>query len=388
MQRGLQYARSGHGPCWPSVKINRSPSSTLQHAMLCVQPIQCNCAKTMQMGGRMQARAATLVRPVPHVERASELPRRTISTPAPPGPLAFELLQGNLVRFSSDARFKNVPTAVLVHGILGSRRNLQSFARMIVEGFPTWQVMLVDLRCHGESAAAAGAQPAVGPHTVQSAARDVLNLLREQKLFPHMLVGHSFGGKVVMSMAQQFGTRLPRPVQTWVLDTLPGEVRAGGPDRQDHPADLIDTLRRKLQPIHSRNDVMDQLVHAGFSLPIARWVLTNLQPAEGGSMRWTFDLDGIAELYDSYEATNLWDLLQSPPEGLHLDFVRAERSHFRWEGGVADDIKALGHKVHLLKDAGHWVHTDNPNGLFDIMASSFGVVDLHLERAVAGTRRR
>eukprot|EP00879_Flechtneria_rotunda_P014713 GHRR01015374.1.p4 GENE.GHRR01015374.1~~GHRR01015374.1.p4 ORF type:complete len:102 (+),score=44.90 GHRR01015374.1:937-1242(+) len=73
--------------------------------------------------------------------------------------------------------------------------------------------MLVDLRCHGESAAAAGAQPAVGPHTVQSAARDVLNLLREQKLFPHMLVGHSFGGKVVMSMAQQFGTRLPRPVQ-------------------------------------------------------------------------------------------------------------------------------------------------------------------------------
>lgn len=46
---------------------------------------------------------------------------------------AFELLQGNLVRFSSDSATKDVPTAVLVHGILGSRRNLQSFARMIVE---------------------------------------------------------------------------------------------------------------------------------------------------------------------------------------------------------------------------------------------------------------
>jgi pimeloyl-ACP methyl ester carboxylesterase len=53
----------------------------------------------------------------------------------------------------------------------------------------------------------------VGPHTVQSAARDVLALLREQRMFPHMLVGHSFGGKVVMSMAQQFGAQLPRPVQ-------------------------------------------------------------------------------------------------------------------------------------------------------------------------------
>jgi hypothetical protein len=46
---------------------------------------------------------------------------------------AFELIKGNLVRFSSDAQSKNVPTAVLVHGILGSRRNLHSFAHMIVE---------------------------------------------------------------------------------------------------------------------------------------------------------------------------------------------------------------------------------------------------------------
>lgn len=46
---------------------------------------------------------------------------------------AFEVIKGNLVRFSSDAQSKNVPTAVLVHGILGSRRNLHSFAHMIVE---------------------------------------------------------------------------------------------------------------------------------------------------------------------------------------------------------------------------------------------------------------
>lgn len=75
----------------------------------------------------------------------------------------------------------------------------------------------MDLRCHGESAAAFGAKPAVGPHTVQSAAKDVLTLLRDLKMFPHMLVGHSFGGKVVMSMAQQFGASLPRPVQVRVV---------------------------------------------------------------------------------------------------------------------------------------------------------------------------
>jgi pimeloyl-ACP methyl ester carboxylesterase len=48
---------------------------------------------------------------------------------------------------------------------------------------------------------------------VESSARDVLNLLRQLRMFPNMLVGHSFGGKVVMSMAHQFGASLPRPVQ-------------------------------------------------------------------------------------------------------------------------------------------------------------------------------
>jgi dienelactone hydrolase len=37
------------------------------------------------------------------------------------------------VRFSRGSSSKDPPTAVLVHGILGSRRNLQSFARQIVE---------------------------------------------------------------------------------------------------------------------------------------------------------------------------------------------------------------------------------------------------------------
>lgn len=128
---------------------------------------------------------------------------------------------------------------------------------------------------------------------------------------------------------------------------------------------------------------------AGFSLPVARWVTTNLRAVQGSShLHWTFDLDGIADMYDSYEETSLWGLLQQPPQGLAVDFVRAERSNFRWEGSVAENIQQLGHRVHLLRDAGHWVHADNPGGLFDIMASSFGVVDLHLERAKAGVRRR
>lgn len=69
----------------------------------------------------------------------------------------------------------------------------------------------MDLRCHGESVGLADA-PA-GPHTVHTAASDIITLLRNLKLFPRTLIGHSFGGKVVMSMTRQFGMVLPRPVQ-------------------------------------------------------------------------------------------------------------------------------------------------------------------------------
>ena len=61
--------------------------------------------------------------------------------------------------------------------------------------------------------------------------------------------------------------------------------------------------------------------------------------------------------------------------------MKAERSSFRWAGGDEERIAALGHRVHLLRESGHWVHADNPSGLLDILAPSFGELDLHLQRA-------
>ena len=56
---------------------------------------------------------------------------------------------------------------------------MHAFARRLVEGFPSWQVVLVDLRCHGESA---GLQGMRGPHTVEAAAADVTRLLQALKV--------------------------------------------------------------------------------------------------------------------------------------------------------------------------------------------------------------
>jgi pimeloyl-ACP methyl ester carboxylesterase len=75
-------------------------------------------------------------------------------------------------------------------------------------------------------------------------------------------------------------------------------------------------------------------------------------------------------MYASYEATDLWPLVEAPPQGALIDFVRAERSAFRWREADVERLTAAGARVHLLPNSGHWVHIDNPTGLTDILTPS------------------
>ena len=51
--------------------------------------------------------------------------------------------------------------------------------------------------------------------------------------------------------------------QVWVLDSLPGEVRAGDLDGTNHPAKLIDLLRSTPLPIPSRTYMVNRLTNEG-----------------------------------------------------------------------------------------------------------------------------
>eukprot|EP00962_Isochrysis_galbana_P060424 scaffold34873_cov73-Isochrysis_galbana.AAC.1 len=85
-----------------------------------------------------------------------------------------------------------LPAVVVVHGLLGSGSNFQSWASRLSEdcaakGKPR-RVLLVDLRNHGDSDHA----PTM---SFEEMAADVLRLLDELGIRRAVLCGHSLGGK-------------------------------------------------------------------------------------------------------------------------------------------------------------------------------------------------
>ena len=80
-------------------------------------------------------------------------------------------------------------------------------------------------------------------------------------------------------------------------------------------------------PVADKQQLVAHLTERGFSRGVAQWTATNLERTHpGGGLQWGFDLDGIKEMYADYEATDLWNVVEAPPQGLDLNFIRAERS--------------------------------------------------------------
>ena len=66
--------------------------------------------------------------------------------------------------------------------------------------FAGWQLVLVDLRNHGNSANLAHLKP---PHNIQSAASDIVELIKTQLgKWPNVVMGHSLGGKVALEFGE------------------------------------------------------------------------------------------------------------------------------------------------------------------------------------------
>jgi pimeloyl-ACP methyl ester carboxylesterase len=260
---------------------------------------------------------------------------------------------------------------VFAHGIMGNRNNWKSFAKKLVERVPETTAVLVDLRRHGDAHDPAFVDE---DDTVRGAGDDVVRTLRAHGLVPVVFVGHSWGGKCLLAVAlERVFAELAHVV---VVDAPPGTRTFDGSDEEViRVVRLVSSLPEGLA--RDRRHLVEELTARGLSMPLAQWMTTNVVPrvegptAEGLSLRWRFEVPAVRRMLADFGALDLWPALlahRAPPQ-VHM--VRGGRSD-RWR---AEELQRLAQAVAagvvvdtVLERAGHWVHTDDPEGLLAIVA--------------------
>jgi esterase len=244
---------------------------------------------------------------------------------------------------------------LMLHGIYGSGRNWGTIARRLVEARPEWGVLLVDLRNHGQSRGFSG------PHTLMASAADVDRLVASLDFHAAAVMGHSFGGKVALVYAQHHGQELR---QVWVMDSTM-DVR----EPEGSAWRMIETVRALGPDFASRAEAVEGIKAAGYDEGVAQWMAINLEPVEG-RYRWRIDLDVMEEMLRDFFRTDLWETVVHPPAQTEIHVVSAtesgsldEQSERRVEMAGTANGRVFLHRL----EGGHWINTDNPQGVIALL---------------------
>jgi pimeloyl-ACP methyl ester carboxylesterase len=242
-------------------------------------------------------------------------------------------------------------TAVILHGILGSKNNWRSFAHRLADASPGWRVVCCDVRNHGESHGQAA------PHTIEACADDVSATVASIDV----VIGHSFSGKVALELARRHSVRVAVS-----LDCPPGPRTFAGTDIER----VLEAVGTVTMPVESRRDLVEALRARGLPDALAQWMTTNLRYVDGAGFTWRFYLPAIPAMLASFGALDLWPVVEEPA-GVKVVLVRGGRSDRFTVGDLARFASAVARgavTAHVLPSAGHWLHTDDPEGLLTLMA--------------------
>ncbi len=235
------------------------------------------------------------------------------------------------------------PPVVLLHGLFGAARNFGSIQRSLAQQF---RVITLDMRNHGDS-------PHAADMRYPTQAGDVRETLRALGIEQAAVVGHSMGGKAAMAMALQWPEAVGRLL---VSDIAPVVYEHG--NNAIAAAMAAIPLTRSL----TRQEADAALQQAVPRADVRAFLLQNLR--FGANPYWRIglqeitaaiaDLEGWVDLPGSYPGPSLF------VTGARSDYVMAEHRPIIRHGFPAA-------RFVTIKEAGHWVHADNPAGFLSVL---------------------
>jgi esterase len=245
------------------------------------------------------------------------------------------------------------PPLLIVHGLYGSSDNWVSIARDLADRF---EVYVMDQRNHGQS-------PHSDIHDYPSMREDLRELMDSQGIKRAVLIGHSMGGKTVMSFAEAW----PERVQALIsVDIAPKSYRNLALASRTAPnhTNLIDAMMKlDLSRIESREDADHALATSIGSERVRSFLLKSLRREQDGSFSWRINLEAIA------------NNLEAIFEGMDREAIAARGGITGFpalfiSGGNSEYIRVTDQQAIreifptaefvTIPGAGHWVHAEQP----------------------------
>ncbi len=238
---------------------------------------------------------------------------------------------------------------LMLHGFLGSGRNLGALARGWLAKDDSLSVILPDLTGHGRSPAL----PEGGDLEVM--AEDVLDLMHHLGLPEGTpVIGHSLGGRVALVMRH----RDPHQVGlVGLLDIPPG------PTTGSNTENVLEIFLRAPEKAESREQMGQFLSERGLSLGLTNWLLMNGQQEEEQFV-WRVDRDGLSAFHKRMRESDLWYTLQDS----HLQpyAIRGGLSDYVGESD-AERFAQLGIDLQTVAGAGHFLHVDKAREVVSLL---------------------
>jgi esterase len=237
------------------------------------------------------------------------------------------------------------PRAVVVlHGFLGSRRNVATLAHRIAQQLPSLPVVALDLAGHGHG------RPLPGDARLASLARVALEDARAFRLpEPLALIGHSLGGRVALRACEIAPTAIAHAT---LLDIGPSPIKDDATS-----ARIVDALLTAPESAPGRDAFRAHFRRAGLPDDVTEWLLLNLA-REDTVYRWVVDRTALAALRRRTSAEDLWAVVEGP-RTCSLACVRGELSEYVSDGD-ARRLVAAGCPVETIRGAGHFLHVERP----------------------------
>ena len=245
------------------------------------------------------------------------------------------------------------PPLVIVHGLYGASDNWVSIARDLSDRF---EVYVVDQRNHGQSSHSS-------EHDYPSMREDLREFMDLQGIKKAVLVGHSMGGKTVMSFAEAWPERVQALISVDIAPKSYRNLALASRTAANHSSMIDAMMKIDLSKIESREDADHALATSIGSERIRSFLLKNLRREQSGAFAWRINLEAINKnleaIFEGMDREHI--AAQGVITGFPVLFI---------SGGESGYIRTTDHQlirdifptaeVVTIPGSGHWVHAEQP----------------------------